>query len=61
MWNTSAAQSKFASLLLEKRGMVVHTTKPVAFRLIRQVEHTVFHEQDVYLGKTFRAALPLSS
>ena len=58
-----AAQRDFASLPLEKRVMVVHTctTKPFAFRQIRQVERTVSHEQDVYLGKTFRAALPLSS
>ena len=55
------AQSEFASLPLEKRGMVVHTAMPFAFHLIRQVERTVSHEQDVYLVKTFRAALPLSS
>ena len=48
-----AARSEFASLPLEQRVMVVHTTKPFAFRLIR-VERTVSHEQDVY----FRAALP---
>ena len=45
-----AAQSEFTSLPLEKQGMVVHSTKPFAFRLIRQVERTVSHEQDVYLG-----------
>ena len=56
-----AARSDFASLPLEKRVMVVHTTKPFAFRRTRQVERAVSHEQDVYLGKTFRAALPLSS
>ena len=56
-----AARSDFASLPLEKRVMVVHTTKPFAFRQIRQAERTVSHEPDVYLGKTFRAALPLSS
>ena len=56
-----AARSDFALLPLEKRVMVVHTTKPFAFRQIGQVERTVSHEQDVYLGKTFRAALPLSS
>ena len=49
----SAARSEFASLPLEKLGMVVHTTQPFAFRLIRQVERPVSHEQDVYLGKTF--------
>ena len=54
------ARSDFPSLPLEKRVMGVHTTKPFAFRQIRQVECTVSHEQDVYLGKTFRAALPLS-
>ena len=36
-------------------------TKPFVFRTIRQVECTISHEQDVYLGKTFRDALPLSS
>ena len=48
-----AARSRFASLPSEKLVMVVHTTKPFAFRLIRQVERTVSHKQDVYLGKTF--------
>ena len=33
-----AARSDFASLPLEKRVMVVHTTKPFAFRQIGQVE-----------------------
>ena len=56
-----AARSDFASLLLEKRVMVVHSTKPFAFHQIRQVERTGSHEQDVYLGKTFQAALSLSS
>ena len=56
-----AARSEFASLPLENRVMVVHTTKRFAFRPIRQVERAVSHEQDVYLGKTFRAAPPLSS
>ena len=46
---------------MEKQVMVVHTTKPFTFRLIWQVERAVSHKQDLYLGKTFRAALPLSS
>ena len=33
-----AARSGFTSLPLEKREMVVHTTKPFAFHPIRQVE-----------------------
>ena len=56
-----AAQSRFALLPSEKRVMVIHTIKPFTFHPIRQVERAVSHEQDVYLGKAFRAALPLSS
>ena len=47
------ARSGFALLPLEKRMMVVSTTKPFKFRLIRQVERAVSYDQDVYLGKTF--------
>ena len=56
-----AARSDFASLPLEKRVMVVHTTKSFAFRQIRQVERAISHEQDVYLSKLFEPPLPLSS
>ena len=48
-----AARSEFASLPLEKRVMVVHTTQLSAFRLIRQVECTVSYEQDVFRVKLF--------
>ena len=62
MFSTDSGGSEPVRFAAVGKGvMVVHTTKPFAFRPIRQVERTLSHKQDVYLGKTFRAALPFSS